>query len=111
MLYGMYQGVSATCGSLLYESWQAQLSRARQGWLKCRCQGDESVDFWTSYGRGFFWKGRACRSCKVVTHGFDPHGDKKLPGKGIPIKDTLEYGSPDWVDDFIQQHPDPFAGL
>lgn len=38
----------------------------------CTCGLSEPVFIYTDYGFGFYWRGRACRHCKLVTDGFEP---------------------------------------
>ena len=57
-------------------------------WNKCICNGDEPVEIATSYGNGFWWKGRACKKCKAITLGFgsgvESYNDNYEEFKGLP---------------------------
>lgn len=60
-------------------------------WKECHCGQDEPVEIAAYFGNGFWWAGRACKKCMVITNGFRPwwftpeeqseqHGDsEKLP--------------------------------
>lgn len=45
----------------------------------------------------------------MITHGLNPDGDMKLPGRGIAIQETRLDGSPEWVDELLKSQPDLFA--
>src|SRR2546426_7655730 len=102
VFFGLYQGSSDSCSPLLYDSCQLFQRREHHGLLSCACRGSEPVDIWTSYGGGSWWKGRACRACRIITHGLEPHGELKLPGKGQRVSDTWIKETPDWVEDVLE---------
>lgn len=68
----------------------------------CRIHSIVPVEIWTAYGRGFFWEGRACMHCHHITHGLDPFDDRKVPGSGIPVRETRCDGNPQWVDEILK---------
>jgi hypothetical protein len=101
ILFSAYQGSSDSCW-IVFDSWTDRRAEKHAGKLRCSCGGDEPVEIWTSYGSGFYWKGRACRGCKLITRGGSPWGREKLPGKGDKVRDTITDGSPDWVDEYLR---------
>lgn len=60
---------------------------------KCDCGKDEPVQIYSSYGNGFWWKGRACLTCMVVTEGINPYDEEIEEHKHHPFKTQKEiYG-------------------
>jgi hypothetical protein len=49
----------------------------------CTCGKDEPVEIVSTYGFGFHWQGRACRSCEAITAGFEPY-DSEGYSRGHP---------------------------
>ena len=56
---------------------------------ECKCGGDEPVEIATDYGRGFWWTGRACKTCKAITNGLGTGLDETM-------YDVENDGLPDW---------------
>jgi hypothetical protein len=58
----------------MQEHWRADCYR------DCKCGNKtEDVVLYTTYGFGFYWKGKACWSCEAVTAGLWPFDDEDSP--------------------------------
>ena len=57
--YYLYHGSSDTCYTSLYD----KVSEVAGDYTECNCGKSESVEIYSDYGGGFYWKGRACRDC------------------------------------------------
>lgn len=72
LLYAGYQNTSDVMNSILKESIEDYDDVTWGEGRECICGNDEPVQIFTNYGGGFYWKGRACKQCKVLTEGHDP---------------------------------------
>jgi hypothetical protein len=68
-----YNGTVDTCIPILYTTFDEMHRNWRRTDLKNEdyyCMNKdhkwEDVEIATSYGRGFYWKGKACRECKLI---------------------------------------------
>lgn len=99
IMFFIYDGTSDICISSLhetaFEAWQNRKD------AKCRCKENEkyyeSVEIYSDYGNGFYWKGKACRACKVIASGLDPWGCYFEEGSSITN------GKPDWYIEYLER--------
>jgi len=77
-----YNGTTDVCISVLYDLYEEMDKHWREGlWGECTCGKDEPVEIATDYGGGFFWEGRACRYCDVITLELQPDWTNWTDGK------------------------------
>lgn len=73
VLHYEYNGTSDVCIPALHHSYEEMHEHWRnQPNRSCSCNKDENVIIHTSYGRGFEWKGKACRHCMCITKNLIP---------------------------------------
>lgn len=89
VLYGGYQNTSDIVESCKLVKNFDNYSDSED--IDCLCGGSEYVKICTNYGLGFYWSGKACKKCKVVTDGLEPLGD--LYGNFIS---DYKMGLPEW---------------
>lgn len=76
ILYYEYNGSVSVVLPKLYETEDDVHDNWRENpAADCVCGNDEAVRIMTTYGGGFSWNGRACRSCYAITDGFMPFND------------------------------------
>ena len=96
LMYYLYDGTSDICNPNLCDSmddvWQDHK------WSKCNCYQDEPVEIYSDYGGGFYWNGKACRHCNVITKGLEPWTDDE--DEVISITD----GQPDWLGEVFNDN-------
>ncbi|MCP4986595.1 MAG: hypothetical protein GY928_11235 [Colwellia sp.] len=86
-----YNGYSDVVCNCLHATHEEMVKHWRKQPINvCDCGKDEDVIIFTHYGNGFYWEGKACKTCKAITDGrgedFDECHNEKL-------------GIPDWVVD------------
>lgn len=99
ILYFLYHGTSDTCGNILRptmnEVWDYVNQPSSDYDFKCS-HNPESVEIYSDYGPGFYWKGTACRHCKRLIdhyyHGcWNPYSGEEVE----PYRPTTD-GKPPW---------------
>lgn len=97
--HGIYNGTADVMWDVLWDS----CKDAWRGWglyyntiehrladnsLSCHCSGQVDVEIYSSYGGGYWWEGKGCQKCMVITNGLDPY-------------DPMEFtdGCPEWAED------------
>jgi hypothetical protein len=53
------------------------------------------VEIFTTYGYGFWWRGRAARN--VVVDGVEPYGSESFTGQMYEPPSEMHHGEPDWL--------------
>lgn len=95
ILYFEYNGTTDVCIPPLWatqeeveEHWRAEDAR----W-DCICEVGvwEEVEIFTTYGGGFYWRGRACRGCNTIVDGL-------RPSFGVYPDDNMMLTTPDPAD-------------
>jgi hypothetical protein len=84
VLHCEYNGTVDVMRSNLYKTHEEMHANWRGSkWTNCTCgKPSENVIIATSYGPGFFWPGKACRTCMCITDGWSSDYDHKV--KGLP---------------------------
>ena len=95
LLYYLYDGTSDICIPSLCDDiediWKDN------GWSRCKCGHDESVEIYSDYGSGFYWEGRACRHCKAITKSLEPWSNED---EIVSITD----GQPEWLKEIWEDN-------
>jgi len=70
IFYFEYNGTSDVCLPFLYETYEElHANWRRRDWKLHKCELEpENVVIYSTYGGGFYWNGRACRKCMLLTH-------------------------------------------
>jgi len=99
-----YEGIVGKCAPSLYETYKEAMSCLDDAEsAKCGCDDEEEVEVYSSYANGFWWRGRACRRCGILTDRLEPSGEVKQPFKNE--SDNYYYpklGRPDWYYEMIK---------
>lgn len=94
ILHCEYDGTVDVMISALYDTQEEMRSHWREypRWNNCKCNPSypEKVEIATSYGRGFSYKGVACRICRAVLDARDEYDEQYY------IEDNL----PQWFPDY-----------
>ena len=86
ILHYEYDGTSDIALPLLHKTEESVNENWRRGkWETCVCGNpDESVEIYSDYGGGFYWFGRGCRNCSVITSGHSPYEEGRKINNGRP---------------------------
>jgi len=109
ILYFEYNGTSDVCIPPLWETQEEVIKHWRADDPRWGCVCDvgawEEVEIMSTYGGGFYWRGRACRGCNTLVDGLIPsfgvYGDDNYPFQmGSPVsdeqRDHFKRGYPRW---------------
>ena len=100
VMFYEYSGTLDVTISHLYATCKEVTDNWRKGeWLQCTCGQSEPTEIYTSYGYGYSWMGKACRSCRAITDGLEP-GEEVFTGKDLD-------DSPDWVSAAMKADQEP----
>lgn len=91
ILHIEYNGTVNVCLPNLYKTEdQVEQTWRKQEWKLCKCKPItlEPCEIAVTYGGGYYWKGFACRKCRVITSNFTPHDYND--------EYRAEHGLPDW---------------
>lgn len=90
VMFYAYGGCCDVVSSDLVEKEEYHWNMPGRTLHKCICGRDESVVIFTEYGGCFYWEGRACRFCKIVTKGNMPYDEPEA-------RKTIKDGIPEWA--------------
>lgn len=87
VMFYEYNGTSEVAISHLYDNMQSVSDNwGKSPWLICTCPGMEQVEIYSSYGGGFTYPGKACRTCRAL------YGPRYTP----ETVDATVNGEPQW---------------
>jgi hypothetical protein len=91
VMFYLYNATSEVAISHLYDTMQAVVDSWGKGpWLNCTCPTEmEPVEIYSSYGLGFTYPGKACRTCRAL------YGPRYTP----EMVDATSNGEPQWHKD------------
>lgn len=91
--YYEYNGTSDICNSILRKTEkEVRVNWRKSGWLHCDDKEHKHKDvfIYSEYGGGFYWEGKICTRCRVITDGFDPHETRDgRPDLGVTAYDSM----------------------
>lgn len=77
VLFCLYQNTSDVMHGALYSREKAEKIFLKEeisaGAIFCYCGKDEPVEIMADYADGYFWSGRACRTCRTITQNQSPY--------------------------------------
>lgn len=81
-----YNGTVDLVQPILYATAQEVSDNWRKGSPReeCKCpEQGEDVLIYTNYGYGYYWPGKACLKCMMVTDGIDPYECERKEGHPV----------------------------
>lgn len=101
ILYCLYQNTADVMQRTLYAYEDVREifagNRIFQGASVCKCGRDEPVEILSDYADGYYWSGRACRLCRIITQNQSPYPLYSYGSEPIEAgPDWLKDGQPEW---------------
>jgi hypothetical protein len=104
VMFYEYGGTADVCSPTLRETPElvSQFWRQRgpgKSWDDIKaCTHAEDVTIWSGYGGGFYWPGKACQTCALITDNHNPYEDDHIAGPA-----WRNDGEPEWVKEALQK--------
>jgi len=99
ILFAAYQNTTDVMNHCLWNTIKEAMNICSDDRKECTCDKTNDVIIATNYGGGFFWSGKACKKCKIITMNQSPCLVEGLT-TSIPAPEFYEDVLPDWWPNF-----------